>query len=71
MRVGLRTNTNKTEVMICVAGRICTPLDLDAYKARMPDLHRAERKGRKMDCPTCGKALAVGSLRSHLANQHN
>ena len=33
-RVGLRTNTTKTEVMTCVAGRICTPLDQDAYEAR-------------------------------------
>ena len=26
-RVGLRTNTTKTKVMLCVVGRICTPLD--------------------------------------------
>ena len=70
-RVGLRTNTTKTEVMICVAGRICTPLDQDAYEARMSDLHRAERKGRKVECPTCGEPLAVGSLCSHLASQHD
>ena len=70
-RVGLRTNTTKTEVMICVAGRIRTPLDQDAYEARMSDLHRAERKGRKVEFPTCGETLAVGSLRSHLTSQHD
>ena len=56
---------------MCLAGRILTHLDQDAYEARMSDLHRAERKGRKVECPTCGEPLAVGSLRSHLASQHN
>ena len=70
-RVGLRTDTTKTEVMICVAGRICTPLDQDAYEARMSDLHRVERKGRKVECPAYGVPLATGSLRSHLASQHD
>ena len=70
-RVGLRTNTTKTEVIVCVAGRIRTPLSEDAYEARMSDLHRKERKGRRVQCPTCGKSLAVGSLRGHLASQHD
>ena len=64
LSLGLRTNTSKTEVMACVAGRIRSPLDKDAYEDRMSDHHRAERKGQKVDCPTCGKALAVGSLPS-------
>ena len=69
--VGVRINTTKMEVMICVAGRIHTPLDQDAYEARMSDLHRAERKGRKVECPAYGVPLATGSLRSHLASQHD
>ena len=68
--VGLRINTTKTEVMLCVAGHIRNPFDQDAYEARMSDLHRTERKGRKMECPTCGELLAVGPLRSYLASQH-
>ena len=70
-RVGFHTNTTKTEVMICVAGRIRTPLDEDAYEARMSDLHRAERKGRKVECPTCGEPLAVGLLRNHLTSRND
>ena len=70
-RVGLRINTSKTEVMICVAGCIHTHLDKDAYGPPMSDLHRTERKGRKVDCPTCGHPLAVGPLHSHLTIQHN
>ena len=69
--VGLHTNTTKTEVMSRVVGRIRTPLDEDAYEARISYLHRAERKGREMECLTCGEPLAVGLLRSHLASQHD
>ena len=52
-------------------GRIRTPLTQDAYEPCMLDLHRAERKERRVECPTCGKSLAVGSLRGHLASQHD
>ena len=37
----------------------------------MSDLHRAERKGRKVECPTCDEPLVVRSLRSHLTSQHD
>ena len=47
-RVGMRTNRAKMEVMICVAGRIRTPLDQDAYEACMSDLHKVERKEQKV-----------------------
>ena len=57
--------------MICGTGRIHTPLDKDAYAACMSDLHRAERNGRKVDCPTCDQPLAMGSLRSQLVSQHD
>ena len=44
-RVGLETNTTKTEVMVFLPGRIRTCLSEDAYKSRTDALHRATRGG--------------------------
>ena len=57
--------------MTFIPGRICTPLTEDAYQARMSDFHREARKGRKVNCPICQEELAVGSLKGHLASQHD
>ena len=70
-RVGLKTNTKKTELLVLLPGRIRTCLNADAYKARMSNLYREERRGRRVSCPECGKGMAVGSLRSHLETQHD
>ena len=59
------------KAMVCVAERIRTPLDQDTYEVCMSDLHRAERKERKVECPTCAEPLVVGSLRSHFASKHD
>ena len=69
-RVGLATNTTKTEMMIFLPGRIRTGLSEDAYLARMDALHRESRKGRRAECHVCRKVFARGSLASHLATQH-
>ena len=70
-RVGLRTNTDKTEVMTFLPGKIRTSLSDTAYRARMDDNFRGEHKGRKVECGECGKLLAVGSLAKHQADQHD
>ena len=53
-RVGLATNTTKTEVMVFLPGRIRTCLSADAYKSRTDALHRATRGG-KVECYVCKK----------------
>ena len=70
-RVGLRTNTNKTEAMVFLTGRIRTPLTAELYGARMDEEFRAEKTGRRINCHICQSSLAVGSLRSHLVTQHD
>ena len=70
-RVGLRTNTTKTEAMVFLPGKIRTPLTAEAYEARMDDIFRAEKTGRRVECHICQSSLAVGSLRSHLSTQHD
>ena len=70
-RVGLKTNTTKTEAMVFLPGRIRTCLTAESYEVRMGDLYREERRGRKVSCQECGQMMAVGSLRSHLETQHD
>ena len=70
-RVGLKTNTEKTEAMTFVTGRILTPLTKEAYQARMSDFQGEEKKGRRVSCHVCKKEMVVESLKSHLATQHD
>ena len=69
-RVGLKANTEKTEAVTFVPGLIRTPLTKEAYQARMSDFHREERKRCRIACHVCQEEMAVGSLKSHLATQH-
>ena len=69
-RVGLVTNTSKTEVMVFLPGRIRTGLSENAYLSRMDTLHRESKKGGRLECHVCRKEFAAGSLASHLASQH-
>ena len=57
--------------MVFLPGRIRTPLTAESYEARMDEEFRAEKTGRRVNCHICRSSLAVGSLRSHLATQHN
>ena len=57
--------------MVFLPGRIRTPLTVEAYEARMVDTFREEKAGRKVTCTLCPAVLATGSLRSHLATQHD
>ena len=69
-RVGLSTNTTKTEVMVFLPGRIRTGLSEDTYLSRMDALRRESRKERRVECYVCWKEFAQGLLASHLASQH-
>ena len=68
--VRLKINISKTEAMVFLPGRIRAYLTVDAYKARMGDLYRKERRVRKVSWQECGQGMVVGSLRSHLETQH-
>ena len=68
-RAGLETNSPKTEVVVFLPGKVCTCLSEDAYLFRLDALHRAERKGGKVDCHVCRRKVRKGSLASHLASQ--
>ena len=70
-RVGLRTNTKKTEDMIMLPGKIRTCLSADAYRARMDAEFREGWKGGEADCDICGTTLKEVSLRKHLETQHD
>ena len=69
-RVGLRTNTDKTEAMTLLPGRIRTCLSEDAYLSRMDALQRKARNSKKVECHVCRKEFVVGALESHVATQH-
>ena len=70
-RVGIRTNTTTTDPRVVLPGKIRTPLTAESYEARMDDVYRAEKTGRRVECHICQSSLAVGSLRSHLSTQHD
>jgi hypothetical protein len=70
-RVGLRTNTKKTECMTFLPGKIRTCLTEEGYRSRMDAEFREVRAGREANCDLCGKTMAAGSMRSHLETQHD
>lgn len=70
-RVGLKTNTKKTEIMIFVPGKIRTSLTEDAYRARMEEDFRRKWRGGKVECDICGVSLRPGSLTRHLETVHD
>ena len=71
-RMGLKTNTEKTKVMICTPGYIRTYYSTHAYKRKVEDQGDTyrERKRRRTTCASCAKDLALGSLLSHMRTQH-
>jgi Reverse transcriptase (RNA-dependent DNA polymerase) len=71
-RVGLKTNTDKTEVMICHPGHIRTRVSDEAYGQQLGfgGLTFRERSCQKVECPTCHVGLAQSSLRRHMQTRH-
>ena len=70
-RVGLETNVQKTQTMICMPGRIRTQLLTASYQRMQRGLVTAEEwDSQKVQCQQCSKLMAVSSLRCHLVDQH-
>jgi hypothetical protein len=71
-RVGLQTNTTKTQTMICTPGRIRTQLPSESYRRMMAGRVTAgEWNSRDVMCYTCGKGMKASSLGRHLADVHD
>jgi Zn ribbon nucleic-acid-binding protein len=71
-RMGLKTNTTKTQALNCTPGHITGPESSPAYKRRQEgtgDSFR-ERQRRRVECSQCGKDLAAGSLSVYMQTQH-
>ena len=70
----LKPNTEKTETMSCQPSVIRGPCLMKGYKRCHEGTREnySKRKGKRTVCPvtSCGKALALGSLQSHLCTQH-
>ncbi|KAL9183034.1 hypothetical protein ACHAXT_004821 [Thalassiosira profunda] len=71
-RVGLRTNTTKTQAMICIPGKIRTRLSSDSYfRSRSGLMSAAQWESRLVQCTRCGAELQASGLASHMASQHD
>ena len=73
-RVGLRTNTSKTKVMVCVPGKIRTRLTEESYIESRLGLYTAQKARRsqaRVACDHCNVLLKPSALRSHLETQHD
>jgi hypothetical protein len=71
-RVGLETNAQKMQTMICTPGRICIQLPEDSY-ARLHGgaTSAGEWDSRMVVCCQCDALMTANSLRRHLAEQHD
>jgi hypothetical protein len=71
-RVGLETNAQKTQAMICTPGRICIQLPEDLYAWMHGGMTSAgEWESWMVVCCQCNASVKVSSLRRHLAEQHD
>ena len=70
----LKTNTEKTETMSCHPGAIRGRCSIEGYKRQHKGTREnySKRKGKRTGCllPSCGKALVLEFLQSHLRTQH-
>jgi hypothetical protein len=70
-RVGLKTNVQKTQTMICNLGRIRTQLPTASYNRMRQGMTSAgEWDSRAVECQQCQGTMKASSLRRHLADQH-
>ena len=71
-RVGLQTNTSKTQTMICTPGQIWMQLLTESYqRIQRRQVSAGEWNSRDVECRQCGKVLKASSLGRHLADVHN
>jgi hypothetical protein len=69
--ISLRTNPDKTKVMMCVPGNIQVAHTEAAYHAQQQGPVDPTAKHHRLECNICGASLAAGSLQSHLETQHD
>jgi hypothetical protein len=70
-RVGLETNTKKTQAMTCTPGTIHLQLPADSYlRMRTGRMTAADWDARTVTCRECGQDMRTSSLGRHLADQH-
>jgi hypothetical protein len=71
-QVGLRTNSSKTQMMICTPGWIRTQLPTKLYHwMQNGRVTSAKWNSRNVQCYQCGKVMKAGSLGSHQADVHD
>ncbi len=71
-RVGLQTNTTKTQTMICTPGKIRIQLSLESYSRMQRGRVKASKwNSCNVKCHQCGKVLKASSLGRHLADVHD
>jgi hypothetical protein len=71
-RVGLQTNTSRTQTMICAPSRIQTQLPTKLYRQMLHSrVTAAKWNSRDVQCYQCGKGMKAGSLGHHLADVHD
>jgi hypothetical protein len=70
-RVGLETNVQKTQTMICTPGRIRTQLPTTSYNRMRQGVTTAgEWESQAVECQQCQGMMKASSLHCHLADQH-
>jgi hypothetical protein len=70
-RIGLATNTKKTQAMVCTAGKIRVQLPMDSYRRMRKGVAAGEESQKAVVCHVCNKALQAKSLYPHLSSTHN
>jgi hypothetical protein len=71
-RVGLKTNAQKMQTIICTPGRIRIQLPEDSYARLRGGTTLAGEWDSRMDvCHQCDALMMANSLRQHLAEQHD
>ena len=71
-RVGLNTNTKKTEAMTCIPGRIRTRQTDESYtRSQLGFATAKEWDSRRTACDICGKELSAKSMPNHLETVHD
>jgi hypothetical protein len=69
--IGLRTNPEKTKVMMCVPGNIQVAHMEEGYHAQQLGPVDPTAKPCRVVWDICSMSLVVGSLQSHLETQHD
>jgi hypothetical protein len=70
-RIGLATNTKKTQAMVCTLGKIRVQLLMDSYRPMHERVATGEESQRAVVCHVCDKALQARSLCPHLLSAHD